>query len=282
MPATFISMLRKALGGLAFGLLTLGASAALAGGGSGNCGCGTTPPTPPNCCRPPKPPPGPNFPGVNINISGSVVANVVVNAAASATASGAASGSAAASSVFYGGSGGGSYIGPTTSGFIQGLNVSGGEIARSGYEATRTHIKKVVIQASCIDDKAVPHPASQVTPDREIEDSYEGEVYRCIAGTHMQYVWAEYSGAISFDHGQTVTCAKAEALYHSPGGAVACRAQKPARDCNERSLLRRFGAGVKILTMVTVERYTAYHEESTSSQTAGSISLDGGVGGMVY
>ena len=28
------------------------------------------------------------------------------------------------------------------------------------------------------------------------------------------------------------------------GGRIECRAQKPARDCNERSLLRRFGAGI--------------------------------------
>jgi hypothetical protein len=139
-----------------------------------------------------------------------------------------------------------------------------------------------VIQAVCIDDKDVPHPASQVTPDRDIEDSYEGEIYRCIAGTHMQYVWAEYAGKITFDHGQTVNCAKADALWHSAGGKVECRPQKPARDCNERSLLRRFGAGVKILTMITVERYTDYREETTQSSSAGSLSLDGGVGGMVY
>ncbi|WP_204282233.1 hypothetical protein, partial [Serratia marcescens] len=42
---------------------------------------------------------------------------------------------------------------------------------------------------------------------------------------------------------------------------VSCRPQLPARDCNERSLLRRFGAGVKILNMLTTETYTAYREE---------------------
>jgi hypothetical protein len=155
----------------------------------------------------------------------------------------------------------------------------------------------VVIQAVCLDDKDVPHPASQVTPDRDIDDAYDGELYRCIAGTRMQYTWAEFDGHVAFDHGTTVTCEKNEALYHSPGGpgaagpggpaasgggVLSCRPQKPARDCNERSLLRRFGAGVKVLTMLTVEKYTAYHEETTQSSTATALSLDGGVGGIMY
>ena len=33
---------------------------------------------------------------------------------------------------------------------------------RASYEATRTKIVKVIIEAVCIDDKDVPHPASQV------------------------------------------------------------------------------------------------------------------------
>ena len=263
-------------GGLAFALALFGAGLAVAGGG--DCGC--TPPTPPSypCCQPP----GHNVyvPGVTVDVAASVVvnANVQASVAAAANASGQASGQAY---VFFGGGGGGSYVGPSMMNVVQGLDVEGGQ-RRSADEATRTKLTKVVIQAVCIDDKDVPHPASQVTPDRDIEDSYDGELYRCIAGTHMQYVWAEYAGQVSFDHGQTINCAKAEALWRSPGGALACRPQKPARDCNERSLLRRFGAGVKILTMITIERYTAYREEATQGGAASALSLDGGVGGMVY
>jgi hypothetical protein len=84
-------------------------------------------------------------------------------------------------------------------------------------------------------------------------------------------------------------CAKGEALYRSRGsaadaGQLVCRPQKPARDCNERSLLRRFGAGIKVLTIVTIEKYTAYREETVTESTASSysMSLDGGVGGTVY
>jgi hypothetical protein len=67
------------------------------------------------------------------------------------------------------------------------------------------------------------------------------------------------------------------------GGVLECRPQRPARDCNERSLLRRFGAGVKVLTLLTVEKYTAYHEEKTTeTSTSTALSLDGGVGGIMY
>jgi hypothetical protein len=293
MTAAIRSVLGAVAGGVVFGLVALSAGAALAGGGGGsggggggdNCGCGSTPtPTPPS--KPPHHPqpwgPGTD-PGTPLNVNVNVnIANAVAVSGASAQAS--AFGSGSASSVVYGGGGGGgASMGPGAPGFVQNLNIyGGGDARRSAYDATRTRVIKVVIQASCMDDRDVPHPASQVTPDRDIEDGYDGEVYRCIAGTRMQYVQAEYTGQIAFDHGQTISCLKGQALYHSRGGHLECRAQLPARDCNERSLLRRFGAGVKIMTIVSVEHYTAYHEEQVQTQTAGSFSLDGGVGGMVY
>jgi hypothetical protein len=153
---------------------------------------------------------------------------------------------------------------------------------RASYEATRTKIIKVIIEAVCIDDKDVPHPASQTSPDRDISEDFEGELYRCIAGTHLMATIAEYHGDVAFDHGWTMACDKGQALYRGHDGKVECVAQKPARDCNERSLLRRFGAGVKILTMITTEKYTAYREETIQSSSASSMSLDGGVGGVMY
>jgi hypothetical protein len=242
----------------------------------------------PPCCLPPTPPPPPSFnccqppghtvniPGVNVFVAPSVVVNVSANAQASANANAFANGNTAI--LVGGGNGGGGFIGQGPQGALQNLNVEAGR--RVGYEATRTRITKVVIQAVCIDDKAVPHPASQVSPDRDIEDRYDGELFRCIAGTHLQATIAEYLGRISFDHGHILDCRKNEALYHFPGGRVECRAQKPARDCNERSLLRRFGAGVKILTMITIEKYTEYREET--AQGGGAMTLDGGVGGVMY
>jgi hypothetical protein len=279
-------------------------SAALAGGSSG-CGCKTAPPPPPppkscNCDHDHGHGHGGAPPSLNLNVTTKV--NVTVNASASASSSassraGASAFGAAQGQSFSGGNGGGGSSG-VIPGSVSAVNLSVGGEDSEAYEAERTRIEKVVIQAFCFDDKDVPHPASQVFPDRDVEDSYDGEVYRCIAGTRLQYTWAEFNGQVAFDHGTTVTCQKGDALYHIPGmpgaggpnGAAGggegarleCRPQKPARDCNERSLLRRFGAGVKVLTMITVEKYTAYREETTSATTTTALSLDGGVGGVMY
>lgn len=266
---------------------------------------------PPPCCAPPTPPSPPQpccgsgghqvrVPGVNVQVG----ASVVVNASASATVNAAASGSAGGSYTIFGGGGSSFSMGSGPVSVIQGLNVEGGaaRTQKTAYTASRSKIKTVVIQAFCLDDRAIPHPASQVTPDREIADSYDGELFRCLAGTRMQVTYADYLGKIAFDNGQIISCAKNEALYYSrqsstaglsggPDGAqgervgrIECRPQKPSRDCNERSLLRRYGAGVKILKMITTETYTAYREETVQSSQVSTFNMtvDGGVGGIAY
>ena len=246
-----------------------------------------TPPTPPPCCTPPAPPPRPPSPPNCCTAGGRT--NIIVNA--NAVAVSLAGAGAGAGAVAYGGGGGGGYYSPpVATGIIQGLDVQGVHRTRQvSYEATRTRSRRVVIQAFCLDDRDIPHPASQVFPERDVEDAYDGELYRCIAGTRMQITIAEWVEQISFAGGQTMICAKGEALYRSRGsaadaGQLVCRPQAPARDCNERSLLRRFGAGIKVLTIVSVEKYTAYREETVTESTSASysMSLDGGVGGTVY
>ena len=269
------------------------------------CGCTPTPPT--NCCRQPTPPTPPStpccgsggnniiVPGVNVYVAPSVIVNASASADVNATTSSNGNSTASGQSTVIvapnsGGGGGGWYESPGASGSINGLNVESGGLQRSAYQATRTKIRIVVIQAVCLDDKDVPHPASQVTPDRQLSDAYEGEVYRCIAGSRMQWTMADYNGRVDFSQGQTVTCNKNEALVlnHVAGqaqGQLRCFTQKPARDCNERSLLRRFGAGVKIIKIVTVETYTAYREEQTrtaSTVTFDNMMIDGGVGGVAH
>jgi hypothetical protein len=289
------------LSGLGLALMLL----FVAGPAAAQCCAPPTPPNPcncnpPPCCTPPTPPPPPTtncctpshnvtVPGVNVFVSGSV--NVQVKAQASASA-----GASAGGTVFVGGGGGGGgYVGPGASGVIQGLDVQGAQRTRRvAYQAQRSRYLKIVVQAFCLDDRDVPHPASQVTPDHDIDDAYDGELYRCIAGTRMQYTWVEYHGQTDFSGGHTIVCAKGEALYHTPGLAggangqggaqMVCRPQKPARDCNERSLLRRYGAGLKVLSILIVETYTAYREErfEEKSSSMSAMSLDGGVGGIVY
>ena len=170
---------------------------------------------------------------------------------------------------------------------IGALDVDTGERTekrRVAYEAKHKITERVVIQSVCIDDRTVPHPASQVHAERDVEDAYEGELFRCIAGTRLQATIAKFTGEVRFDGGQIVDCSKNQALYRSAHGEVACRDQIPARDCNERSLLRRYGAGVKVLTMIREETYTAYREETVTTREksqSSSLVLDGGVGGVV-
>jgi hypothetical protein len=248
------------------------------------CEAPPPPPPPPPCCELPPPPPCCNG-GGNLNV------NVNVNAGAAAGAAARAGINARAGGTTWVSGGGSAYVTvdqpyPTT---INGLNVEGARVrqtVRTPYEARRRWEKRVVIQAVCIDDRSVPHPASQVRPDREIGEDYEGELYRCVAGTALQATIAEYTGEVRFDHGDTMSCRKGEALWRGHGNVVECRAQKPERDCNERSLLRRYGAGVKILTMMREETYTAYREEvveqSGLAVSGATITLDGGVGGRVF
>ena len=280
-----------------FALMAVADSAAAQCGG-----CEPPPPPPPPCCLPPPPPPPPGgcngggcVPGGgggswNSNINVNVNVNASANANASATSRSLINARGGfGSTVIYGG-GGGAYFNvdqpyPTT---IQGLNVQGmaAQVIRVPFTASRRWEKRMVMQAVCIDDRSVPHPASQVRPGRDVSMDYEGELYRCLAGSRLQLTMAEYQGDINFDGGETLTCAKGEALWHGRGGLIECRPQKRERDCNERSLLRRYGAGVKILTLVREETYTEYREEVV--QTAGAVAsgavimLDGGVGGRVF
>jgi hypothetical protein len=258
--------------------------------------CGPScPPPPPPCCEPPPPPPPPPpvccEPPPPPSCCGGGNLNVNVNVNAGATAGARAGINARAGGSVYVGGGGSAYVTvdqpyPTT---IQGLNVEGSRImqrVRVPYQAMRRFEKRVVIQAFCIDDRNIPHPASQVRPDRDVYGDYDGELYRCIAGTYLQITIAEYLDRISFEHGETLVCRKGEALWHGRGGMIECRPQKSERDCNERSLLRRYGAGVKILTIIREESYTEYREEMVEqivgSVTGAMITLDGGVGGRVF
>ncbi len=278
---TFMALVAGAGAWLA---IALAPGAALAGGTAG-CGCKPPPPPPPPPCN------CHHHGGVNqnVNVDVNVVTklnvieqqNTRIDVRQQANVMNTFSGAQTQAQVVGAGGGAASFISPGAVTAVN-LGVGGGE-EREAYEAERTKIEKVVIQAFCFDDKDVPHPASQVQPDRDIAEGYEGEVYRCIAGTHMQVTIAPWREQISFAGGQTLACLKGEALWHAAGqggGRLVCRPQIPARDCNERSLLRRFGAGIKILTLVMTEKYQAYREHSSSAVTT-AMTFDGGVGGIV-
>ncbi len=238
---------------------------------------------PPPPCEEECPPPPPPTCGIEICI------DIDIDASARASALARAQSRVAAFSVSEGAGLGRGYASfsvqapaPTV---INNLVVQGAaRVVRTPYQERRRMERRVVIQAVCIDARSIPHPASRIRPDRDIRDDYIGELYRCISGSWLQVTIANYEGGeFDFDGGESLTCRAGEALYHGAGGMLECRPQTPERDCFERSLLRRFGAGVFVLTMVREELYEEIREETVVETYSGmSLVLDGGVGGRVY
>lgn len=186
------------------------------------------------------------------------------------------------SSVYvYGGGGGGYYYAPggNGNGSIDNLNVSGSGQQSKSVE-TRTSTELVPIRAMCLDDKGMPHPASRLSGDDKVDGNYNGEVYRCMAGTHMETTIGKMvNGQAVFDGGQALTCQKGQALSYSKGNMM-CVAQSKSFDCYERSLLRRFGPGIKFLTLVRTQQFETQNSKETSFKS--SMFVDGGVGQGVY
>lgn len=92
----------------------------------------------------------------------------------------------------------------------------------------------VEVSATCMDARGAPHPAAQTFAEREPPAAFEGELFRCLAGTHLRY-----------DVDRRVSdCAPGEALWLG-GGALSCRAAAEHAREHDRGLLRQFGAGVK-------------------------------------
>lgn len=212
---------------------------------------------------------------VNVNHGGVFVnrtnVNVNVEASASAAANASAGGSAGAGGQVIVGGGGG-YFAPAPAPSMGALNICIEE--EELIEKTRLVEAMVAIRAACIDDRGAPHPASQLWPEEHVQAGYEGELYRCAAGSYLQVTVGDEGG---YDGASTIVCAPGEALYHTPDGQLFCRPQNPERNCFERSLLRKYGPGSKLLTIRREETYTETKAKACPVDTGGFL-LSGGVG----
>ncbi len=206
--------------------------------------------------------------------------------------------------IFSGGGGGGFIGGGSTASVIADLNVEAEAVAEAVTEQvavpyTETITKNrwiedvFVLRAVCIDDKGVPHPSSRPDPNDQVDPNYVGELFRCMAGTSMQVTLGKYAdGQSRYDNASTMVCAKGEALRHNIGGELLCAPQEPRRNCNERSLLRKFGPGIKVVRLRRMEQYseqvtrTRYETRTVSASASASakarvstrLILSGGVG----
>jgi hypothetical protein len=220
-----------------------------------NHGCNSSPPP---CCTPPTvivPPP--HVPPPNI---------VIVNAGARASAHASATAIAIATA----------RTGDTI--IRQNMIMEGGATAAaqagafaiteaSAVMESVSRERDLLIQAICLDTTNNPHPASQTFGGRDVGHGYRGEIYRCMSGTRMRY---------TID-GRSYDCAAGEALWYENGQA-SCRPQIARRPCNERSLLRRFGPGDKLVRIRDTEMREARRETTFN----GAMTMDGGVGQGVW
>ena len=232
----------------------------------------------------------------NININKNVIINkniVInkVNAFSSAEASAIATASANS------GSGSNSNAGAQTivyAGSYQIINYNnhgaGGAIAIAAVHGGGTcHMQEATvvksIHAVCVSFEGREYAASHMIADTWIDTSYEGEIARCIPGSHLKVIIGEVLQsdqglAGTYDHGQVLVCGEHEALRHFKDGMVKCAPAIPVPDCTERTNLRRYGTGdffFSFRAQVCVSE-TRTTEVSTEATELSSMTLDGGVG----
>lgn len=224
--------------------------------------------------------------GPRINVGGVYLnnqINVNVNAQASASAMAVAGAQASNTTIVYGGGGGFISRGAAPAATaIAGLALAD-EYAMEEESFTRIVEGWRVVRAVCIDDRGTPHPASRPERDERVREGFEGEIFRCMAGTTLQATLGNRleGGEDIFEGGQVIQCRRGDALRYGRGGEVYCAPAEAMRDCNERSLLRLYGPGVRLVYVRYEERYTAMVERRRERRTATSLNLmlDGGVGG---
>lgn len=298
-----VSTRNTLLAGFAATSMVVMSGIAVAGGGPGG---GKGPATTPGsggthggpCCKTPRGPiviiPGVNVSGPNVMVQGSTVSvshgSVVSNTQSFINTSIVSGGDR---SVIV--SGGGGFFAPqgVTPTAIPNLRVEGGEetiTETEDYCEDQISVTTITrpVQAVCLDDKGAPHPASQVDTSHSIAATYKGEVFRCMAGTNMQVTLGSMQdGSASFASGETFACRKGEALVHGGNGQLTCAPQTPQRDCNERSLLRRHGPGIK-LVQYKMSAKTCLPRTRTVTKTvqgegsSEAMIFDGGVGQGIY
>ncbi|MFM1977448.1 MAG: hypothetical protein RL145_2294 [Pseudomonadota bacterium] len=237
-------------------------------------------------------------PSVNVSVGGSYFGGTNVLVGGNTYVGGSTTvvgGGGGGGGVYIGGGGGGGYSVPmpATTGLIDGLQVSGGQMATvmEQFQDSRTITETIAIRAVCMDDRDTPHPASRTNGDAKVGAEFDGEVFRCMAGTRMLVTLGKVvNGEANFDGGRTISCQKGQALsYKGDKGAVGaatiqCVAQKAEADCNERSLLRRFGPGIKFATITRTETFTNTRQSATQQAATfrASMFVDGGVGQGVF
>lgn len=205
----------------------------------------------------------------------SVMAEASASASASANAASFANAGAGAGAVVMGG-GGWAPEAPTAfaGGDIGNLTVETGPVRQQCTIQEATIVK--AIHAVCLSADGHEFPASHMLGDTWISGSYEGEVARCIPGSHLKVnvgkvIQSSEGLAAGTSSGEVLICGAHEALRHYKDGLLKCAPAVPVVDCTERTNLRKYGTADMFFSyraQVCLETREEYSE--TSALTRGS------------
>lgn len=214
---------------------------------------------------------------ITINKGGSVTATATASAAASAQASSFANARASAgATVYYG-----SYF--EENNYYRGVGGDVGSVqAQAACEMQEATVMKA-IHAMCESPDGHEFPASHMLGATFIDNSYEGEIARCIPGAHLKItigdvVPSDQGMAGTYEHGATLICGDHEAVRHYKNGMLKCEVALPVKDCTERTNLRKYGTGDMFFSYRTQVCVTPARQASRSAIEVTGMPLEGGVG----
>lgn len=162
--------------------------------------------------------------------------------------------------------------------------VAGGDFQYQAQEQCQMQEAVVVksIHAVCVAGDR-EFEASHMDAETWVNTSYEGEILRCIPGSHLKVmigdvVQTDKGMAGAYDESDTITCSEGQALRHYKDGMLKCAVAQPVKDCTERTNLRRWGGGDLFFTFRAQVCATSVKSVSNRSIEVTGLSLDGGVG----
>jgi hypothetical protein len=141
------------------------------------------------------------------------------------------------------------------------------------------------IHAVCVSAEGTEFPASHMMGDTWVDSSYEGEIMRCIPGSHLKVtigdvVQSDQGMAGLYERGQVLECDVHEALRHFKDGMLKCAPAVPVPDCTERTNLRRYGTGDLFFSYrASVCVNAQISQRETRELDVTGMALEGGVGG---
>ncbi|HEY0283060.1 MAG TPA: hypothetical protein VGC27_10605 [Rhizomicrobium sp.] len=218
----------------------------------------------------------------NVNINKSIVINkgggggsAEASAFAQAMASASANASVSNNVIFYGG---GNYEYVTVNN--RSSDISGIQTTQQCQVQEANVVK--AIHAVCVSSDGREFPASHMTGLTWLNSSYEGEVMRCIPGSHLKVVIGDVlqsdQGMVgTYASGQVLECGGREALRHYKDGMLKCAPAVPVPDCTERNNLRLYGTSDMFFSYRASVCVSGAQTASRDLELTG-MSLDGGVG----